>query len=217
MTQKKQPWIKICGLTRVDNAVACAECGPDAIGLVFFDKSPRNVTIDQARAICTALPSGIDTIGVFVDESYETIMEKTEACGLTGVQLHGREPSSLIGRLQEHNLIVIKALFASKTPFLHQHFEYENASFFLVEYGKGILPGGNAESWNYEISKQLDTSTPILLAGGLDPNNIQDAIQAASPAGVDISSGVEQSYGIKDLAKVQAFIRAVKACDHKKN
>ena len=162
----KRPWIKICGLTQVENALACAKEGPDAIGLVFFKKSPRNVSLNQAKKICTALPDAIETIGVFVNESYDIIMEKVEAVGLSGVQLHGNEPPELIDRLHEKELIVIKALFAQKAPFLNQHKEYEKASFFLVEYGKGILPGGNAETWNYEITRQLTTDTPVILAGG---------------------------------------------------
>ncbi|MFH2061013.1 MAG: phosphoribosylanthranilate isomerase [Pseudomonadota bacterium] len=207
----KRPWIKICGLTQVENAIECAKLEPDAIGLVFFEKSPRNISIEQAGHICSALPEAIQTIGVFVDESYDDIMAKVDSCDLKGVQLHGNEPPELIDRLLENKLIVIKALFAAKPPFLKQNALYTNASFLLVEYGKGVLPGGNAESWNYEISLQLKTTTPIILAGGLTPNNVKHAITSARPAGVDISSGVEKSPGIKDLGKVKAFIKAVKS------
>ena len=207
----KKPWIKICGLTQVENAIECAKLGPDAIGLVFFEKSPRNVSIDQAERICSALPKTIQTIGVFVNESFEDIMAKVDFCGLAGVQLHGNEPPELIDRLLENKLIVIKALFAAKPPFLKQSDWYAKASFLLVEYGKGVLPGGNAESWNYEISLQLNTNRPIILAGGLTPDNVKNAVTKTRPAGVDISSGVEKSYGIKDLDKVEAFITAVKS------
>ncbi len=203
------PWIKICGLTRVDNALDVAASGADAIGLVFFEKSPRNVSADQATQICTALPASVKTIGVFVNESYETIMEIVEKCGLSGVQLHGNEAPGLVDKLAKEDLVVIKALFAAKAPFLTQSQEYENASYFLVEYGKGILPGGNAESWNYEILSQMDTEKPVILAGGLTPENVRQAVDACHPAGVDISSGVEKSHGIKDIEKVKAFINAV--------
>ncbi|HGY11513.1 MAG TPA: phosphoribosylanthranilate isomerase [Desulfobacterales bacterium] len=208
---QKTPWIKICGLTDPENALECAKIGADAIGLVFFKKSPRNVSIQRAAKISTALPDHILTIGVFVDESYDGIMEKVNRCALKGVQLHGNETPALVDRLLEKKLLVIKALFATKEPFLTQASRYKNTSFFLVEYGKGTLPGGNAESWNYEITLQLNTKTPLILAGGLHPGNICQAIKSARPAGVDVSSGVEKSYGIKDLHKVESFITRVKS------
>lgn len=225
---KKTPWIKICGLTDVENAIGCANLGADAIGLVFFEKSPRNVSVKEAARISNALPDHILTIGVFVNESYEGIMEKVNACGLKGVQLHGNEPPELIDDLLKENLVVIKALFATKEPFLSQAPLYPNASFFLVEYGKGTLPGGNAESWNYELSLQLETKTsvktkpsikrktPVILAGGLHPDNICQAIRTAKPTAVDVSSGVEKTYGIKDLNKVNAFITRVNAFSDQK-
>lgn len=202
----KKPWIKICGLTDPDNALGCAKLGADAIGLVFFEKSPRNVSIQQAARISNTLPKHIKTIGVFVDADYEDIMGKVKICGLKGVQLHGNEPPELVNRLVKKGLLVIKALFAAKPPCLTQAPIYENASFILVEYGKGTLPGGNAESWNYELSCQLKTKTGIVLAGGLRPENIKEAIHTAKPAGVDVSSSVEKCYGIKDLSLVKDFI-----------
>ncbi|SDT98212.1 phosphoribosylanthranilate isomerase [Desulfobacula phenolica] len=214
---KKIPWIKICGLTDIENALGCANLGADAIGLVFFEKSPRNVSVKRAAQISNALPDHILTIGVFVNESYEGIMEKVNACGLKGVQLHGNEPPELIDDLLKENLVVIKALFATREPFITQAPLYQKASFLLVEYGKGTLPGGNAESWDYELSLQLETnrsvetSTPLVLAGGLHPDNICLAIKTAKPAAVDVSSGVEKTYGIKDLNKVNAFITRVTA------
>ncbi len=204
------PWVKICGLTDPGNALECANSGADAIGLVFFKKSPRNVTLDQAAKISSALPDHIATIGVFVDEPFEKIMEKVKQCHLKGVQLHGNEPPDLIDRLQKEGLIVIKALFAAKKPFLNQADAFPSASFFLIECGKGVLPGGNAESWNYGLSCQIKTGTPIILAGGLSPDNIRQVLKDTNPAGIDVSSGVEKSYGIKDLNKVRSFIRRIK-------
>ena len=204
-----RPWIKICGLTRVENAVACAALGADAIGLVFFKKSPRHVSNQGARDICKALPGSTDKIGVFVNKTYGRIMEKVDDCGLTGVQLHGHEPPDLVHRLRAENLVVIKALFAAREPFLDQAQAYEGASYLLVEYGKGALPGGNAESWDYGLAKRLNTRTPVILAGGLTCENVARAVKRTCPAGVDISSGVERSHGVKDISKVRAFIRAV--------
>ncbi len=207
----KKPWIKICGLTDPENALGCVNLGATAIGLVFFDKSPRNVSIKKACEICTALPDHISTIGVFVDESFEFIMERVNTCGLKGVQLHGNEPLELIDRLLAENLIVIKALFAKKEPFLDKASMYENVHFFLVEYGKGTLPGGNAESWDYKLSLELKTKKWVILAGGLTCDNICQALNAVKPSGIDVSSGVEKAYGIKDLNKVESFIKKVKS------
>lgn len=208
---KKRPWIKICGLTDPDNALACANLRPDALGLVFYEKSPRYVTMDQADRIIKALPRHILTFGVFVDNSLEDILEKVKGCALKGVQLHGKEYPELVDRLKKEHLFVIKALFAAKEPYLSRAKEYSTASALLVEYGKGILPGGNAESWNYELSCRIDTKTPVIIAGGLSPDNVTKAMKTARPFGVDVSSGVEKSPGMKDIHKVGAFIARINA------
>lgn len=208
---KKRPWIKICGLTDPDNALACAKFRPDALGLVFYEKSPRHVTMDQAARITKLLPRRILTIGVFVDNSLEDILEKVKRCALKGVQLHGKEPPELVDQLKKEHLLVIKALFAAKEPYLSRAKEYSTASALLVEYGKGILPGGNAESWNYKLSCRIDTKSPVIIAGGLSPMNATEAVMAARPFGVDVSSGVEKSPGMKDIHKVGAFIARINA------
>lgn len=207
-------WIKICGFTDPENAKECAEFAPDAMGLVFFEKSPRNVSIDTARHITDILPETIMPVGVFVDKNYDEIMQIVDRCHLKGVQLHGNESSDLAEKLLKEDLFVIKALFAKKEPFLDQAGDFKMASALLVEYGKGILPGGNAESWNYEISGQIKADIPVILAGGLDPDTITDALQKAQPAGVDVSSGVEKSFGIKDVNKVRLFISQARSFTH---
>jgi phosphoribosylanthranilate isomerase len=201
-----RPLIKICGLTIPENALDCVRAGADAIGLVFFEKSPRNISVEKALAITRVLPSHILTCGVFVNESFDFIMEKVELCNLRAVQLHGQEPPELVEKLAGQNLIVIKALFAAKKPDLSHAPLYAAASFCLVEYGKGILPGGNAEAWDYGMSAKLNTATPLMLAGGLSPENIKEAIDMANPMAVDVSSGVEKTHGIKDIQKVTSFI-----------
>lgn len=208
---ENRPWFKICGLTEPDNALACAELLPDAIGLVFYEKSPRHVTTDQATRITGVLPQGILTIGVFVDNSFEDIMEKVRQCSLKGVQLHGEESSELVDQLRKENLYVIKTLFVAKKPYLKQAQNFPTASSLLVEYGKGILPGGNAEFWNYEMSFEIKTKCPVIIAGGLSPDTIEQALKTARPFGVDVSSGVEKSPGIKDLNKVKSFIARMNA------
>lgn len=206
----KRPWVKICGLTDPDTAAACAAAGADAIGLVFFDKSPRYVTTDQAAAISRCLPGPTIPIGVFVDQSFDAIMDTVRHCRLKGVQLHGEESVDLVKQLAAEQLVVIKALFAGKSPGLDRYQSYRHSSFLLVEYGKGRLPGGNAEAWDYRLCRTLSMKTDLILAGGLDPDNVYEAVQSIGPAGVDVSSGVELSPGIKDIKKVARFINNLK-------
>ncbi len=206
-----RPLIKICGLTQPDNALACAQAGADAIGLVFFKKSLRNVSMEQANTITKTLPNHVLSCGVFVNESFEYIMERVEKCGLKAVQLHGAEPPELVDRLANENLMVIKALFAAAKPDLSQAHLYPSTSFCLVEYGKGILPGGNARSWDYSLSAGLNTQVPLMLAGGLSVENIQEAILLANPEAVDVSSGLEKTHGLKDMDKVRSFIHLARS------
>ena len=203
------PQIKICGITQVDHALRCAELGADAIGCVFFPKSPRHVSDDKAREISDALPNHVSSVGVFVGKTYKEIMEKVEKCNLRAVQLHGKESPELVQRLRVKNLIVIKALFIDGTPSLDDVASYE-ASGFIVECSGGPLPGGNALTWNWDQAKPFGEEHPLTLAGGLSPENVQQAIQDSMPDAVDVSSGVESSPGIKDFNKIKTFIDAVR-------
>jgi len=202
------PQVKICGLTRVDEAIQCAELGADAIGLVFFEKSPRNVTIKQAKEISLSLPKNILSVGVFVNKPLGYIMERVEKCSLNAVQLHGMEGPVLVNQLIEEDLIVIKCLYLDSEPFLTDVFKY-NATGYLVECAKGILPGGNALSWDWARAKEFGIKHPFILAGGLSPENISGAIYKSLPDAVDISSEVESKPGRKDILKIKAFIEAV--------
>jgi len=208
---RNSPEIKICGITGVKDALSCASLGADAIGLVFHPKSPRFVTDDRAREICLALPKGIKAVGVFVDETFASIMRKVERCGINTVQLHGNESPELVTCLRRENLIVIKALFLEKKPTLEDAANYE-ASAFLTECGKGALPGGNALSWDWEKAKMISGKYPLILAGGLTPENVSQAVSLCLPDAVDVSSGVESAPGIKDIEKVKLFISMVSAC-----
>lgn len=202
------PQIKICGLTRVDEAVKCAELGADAVGCVFYPKSPRNVTENRAREISQALPRHVKTVGVFINESYDDIMRKVDKAFLDIVQLHGQESPRLVERLRNENIRVIKALFVDKKPSMDRAADYD-ASAFLVECGKGVLPGGNALVWDWEKAAGFSRTYPLILAGGLSPENVSRAVDASAPDAVDVSSGVESEPGRKDPAKVKAFIDAV--------
>ncbi|MDY6792309.1 MAG: phosphoribosylanthranilate isomerase [Thermodesulfobacteriota bacterium] len=209
------PQIKVCGLTRVENALECIALGADAIGCVFYPKSPRHVTDDKARNICRAVSSTAVTVGVFVNESFSFILKKVQRCLLDAVQLHGQESPELVSRLRKEKLKVIKTLFLRSMPTFENANDFEPSA-FLVECGGGALPGGNAVSWNWEKARHLVGNYPVILAGGLSRANVSDAVKQSTPDAVDVSSGVEISPGLKDTGKVGAFIRAVSMCDLKR-
>lgn len=214
-TELFKPQVKICGLTSPEAALACVQMGADAIGCVFFPKSPRNLSEQRAREICAVLPPEIKKVGVFVNETYLHIMQKVERCGLTAVQLHGQESPELVHEILNENIPVIKALFTAGIPSFSEAQKYR-ASAFLAECGSGVQPGGNALAWDWQQAREISATYPIILAGGLSPDNVSQAIAACQPAAVDVSSGVEKSPGIKDLAKVKAFLEAVSGCSFEK-
>ena len=206
------PQVKVCGLTRVENALECIALGADAIGCVFYPKSPRHVTDEEARDICRAVSSSVVRVGVFVNESFSFIMQKVQRCLLDAVQLHGQESPELAHSLRKEDLKVIKTLFLSSKPTFENAKEYEPSA-FLVECGGGVLPGGNAVPWSWEKARHLVGNYPVILAGGLSPENVSDAVEQSTPDAVDVSSGVELSPGLKDTGRVEVFIRAVSMCD----
>jgi len=202
------PQVKICGLTLPHDAAQCVSLGADAIGMVFFPKSPRHVTADQAGAVVAALPEKVAAVGVFVDASFSYIMGRVERCGLSMVQLHGRESPELAVRLTAEGVGVIKVLFVDDRPGFDeaQGFEVDG---YLVECAKGPLPGGNAMAWDWGAARDFGYRQPLVLAGGLSPDNVAEAVRAALPAAIDVSSGVEMSPGRKDPDKVARLITAV--------
>lgn len=203
-----QPEIKICGLTREEEAVACAEAGADAIGLVFYPPSPRHLSLQQARSISLALPDATARVGVFVNSDIPEILKTIDECRLTMVQLHGRESPDDVRKIQSIGIPVIKALFIHKAPFISEAANYAD-TVFLVECGKGRLPGGNALTWNWSEVRSFGRNYPLILAGGLGPDTIGRAVSEALPDAIDVSSGVESVPGRKDIRKVRDLIRSV--------
>lgn len=201
--------VKICGLTRVDEALGCVRMGADAIGCVFFPPSPRHISDQRARDIGRALPPETTCVGVFVNVDYDFIMYKADFCGLGAVQLHGLESPDLARRLGEQGLIVIKALFLSKKPTLTDA-ELYSPTAYLLECGQGRLPGGNARAWDWKAADGFHANGPFILAGGLSPDNVATAVAACHPDAVDVSSGVEAHPGRKDLERVRAFVKIAK-------
>ncbi|MBI9075310.1 MAG: phosphoribosylanthranilate isomerase [Desulfatibacillum sp.] len=197
--------IKICGLTNPDHALECANLGADAIGLVFYPPSPRFVSDEAALEISQALPKHVARVGVFVNESYEVVMDKVRACGLTMAQLHGQENPELVDRLENVGVGVIKVFFANKEPLFTAMGLYR-ASACLVECAGEKLPGGNAKAWAWRTARGISKHMPLALAGGLDPENVSQAIADAMPDALDVSSGVESAPAIKDMDKVKRFL-----------
>ncbi|MDU8502687.1 phosphoribosylanthranilate isomerase [Pseudomonas syringae] len=197
---------KICGITRIEDALAAAEAGADAIGLVFYPKSPRAVTVLQARAIIAALPPFITTVGLFVNASRCELNETLDAVALDMLQFHGDEtPDECDGYHRPY----IKALRVKAGDDIAQVCRtYRNARGVLLDtYVEGV-PGGTGETFDWALIPD-DLNKPVILAGGLTSANVAQAIAQVRPYAVDVSGGVEKSKGIKDREKILAFMSAV--------
>ena len=198
---------KICGITRVEDALAAAQAGADAIGLVFFAKSPRAVNVQQAREIIAALPPFVTTVGLFVNASRCELNEILEAVPLDLLQFHGDEtPADCEG----FNRPWIKALRVRPGDDLEaQCKRYAKARGILLDTYVAGVPGGTGEAFDWALVPE-HLSKPIILAGGLSPDNVGAAIAQVRPYAVDVSGGVEQAKGIKDAARIDAFLDAVR-------
>lgn len=199
--------VKICGITRVEDGLACAQLGADAIGLVFYASSPRHVSVAQARAIMAALPPFITTVGLFVDADPAEVRAVLGQLPLDLLQFHGSENPDYC---QGFDRPYLKAVRVKPGLDLVQYAaQYPHAKGLLLDaYVEGIAGGtGQAFDWNL-IPARLPM--PVVLSGGLHPANVTEAIKRVHPAAVDVSSGVEATKGIKDAAKIAAFMQGVR-------
>lgn len=198
---------KICGITRIEDALAAVAAGADAIGFVFYAKSPRAVNVQQARAIIAALPPFVTTVGLFVNASRCELGEILDAVPLDLLQFHGDEtPADCDGYHRPY----IRALRVKPgDDIAAQVANYANASGVLLDTYVPGLPGGTGEAFDWSLVPE-GLSKPVILAGGLTPENVAEAIAKVRPYAVDVSGGVEQAKGIKDALKIQAFMRAVR-------
>lgn len=202
-------FIKICGITNREDAFWAAQCGATAIGLIFAEESPRRVTLEVARGIILGLPDPLLKVGVFVNEPVEFVNECVRELGLAYAQLHGEETPDYCRRVQGK---VIKAFRISSRAHLEALQKYEPDAFLLDSFSMGKRGGtGKTFDWSLAVrAKQYDV--PIILSGGLNPENVVEAIETVAPAGVDASSEVEISPGKKDREKVRLFVeRAIRA------
>ncbi|MBW1988399.1 MAG: phosphoribosylanthranilate isomerase [Deltaproteobacteria bacterium] len=203
--------VKICGITTPNQAIACVEAGAHALGVVFYAESPRCVGPEAARQILEAAGRSIRRVGVFVDEPGDMVLERAKELDLDFVQLHGSEHPEVVAALENAGVRVIKALFANKSPEFADADKYE-ATGFLLESAGGELPGGNAMAWDWSAARGAGAGRPVVLAGGLNADNLAEAVAAAGVSAVDVSSGVERAPGEKDVEKIRAFLAAAKVC-----
>jgi phosphoribosylanthranilate isomerase len=256
-------WVKICGITNLDDALAASEAGANAVGFVFYPKSSRHVTEETAREIVWRLPAHLEKVGVFVNETVEQVRETVKEAGLTGVQLSGDENTEFsrtlhrsFGNGAERPMIfrcypakifdapdersvgwdpvaagLVEPDEAYKGKRVHKIHVAKNGDLFLETHGfrPGVLSGvmldsatkrnrgGTGRTFDWERVQPwagiINSISKLIVAGGLHPGNVQDAIHVLHPWGVDVSSGVEREPGKKDPEKVRAFVKAVRAME----
>lgn len=204
-------FVKICGITSVEDALACVDAGANLLGFIFAEESPRRVEISTVRHIHRIFGGDIKTVGVFTQES-EDIRKIIDECRLNFAQLHGGQSEEFAARIGAERVIrVARVRDESSIDTLAEH---SHAAFYLLDTYKKGVPGGTGETFNWELAmKAKSLGKPIFLSGGLTPENIADAIAAAHPFAVDISSGVEASPGSKDINKVKELINHVREAD----
>lgn len=198
---------KICGITRVEDALAAAAAGADAIGLVFYAKSPRAVSVEQAQQIIAALPPFVTTVGLFVDMPRPELQQILAQVPLDLLQFHGDES---VEQCEGYGRPYIKALrVKAGDDIAAQMAQYPSASGVLLDTFVEGVPGGTGLAFDWSLVP-AELPKPVILAGGLTPYNVATAIDRVRPYAVDISGGVESAKGIKDADKVRAFIRAAR-------
>lgn len=197
--------VKICGLCSVDNALQAVSAGADAIGLVFYPKSPRNVTLEQAADICRALPPFVSKVALVVNPTVELVQQIIEQVGVDVVQFHGEETQAFC---ESFGVPWYKAIRVKNQQAVDQALsEFDRANALLLDAYVAGVPGGTGESFDWALVPQNGPS--IILAGGLDEQNVAKAISVAHPYAVDVSGGVEIDKGVKDPVKMQAFVEQV--------
>ena len=199
--------VKICGITNLEDALTAVEAGADALGFVFYAASPRHIFPEQATRIISQLPPFVQTVGLFVNEEATAVNEVAALCRLDLVQLHGDESADYCQQISRR---VLKAFRVRSLTCLDPIKDYRVAGYLLDTFSPSFY-GGTGTSFNWEIATEaVKRHQRIILAGGLTPDNVAEAIRQVGPYGVDVSSGVEAGPGKKDREKVREFIRNAK-------
>ncbi len=198
--------VKVCGITSIEDALLAVDCGADALGFVFYDKSSRKIVPEAAAAIVSELPPFVSKVGVFVDSPLEMVKQITSFCNLDLAQLHGEESPEFCRELFPR---VIKSFRVNGRETLDRIARYRVPTYLLDAYDPRTV-GGTGKTFDWELAREVSERRPVILAGGLTPANVGQAIAVVKPYGVDVSTGVESSPGKKDADLVKAFIRAAK-------
>lgn len=199
--------IKICGITRPVDAVVASHSGADAIGLVFYEKSPRCINIETAISIVNAVPPFISKVGVFVEPDETTVRSILENISLDSLQFHGDESPELCRKFDKPYIKAVR--MAAGADLLEYAGRYSDASALLLDTHVEGIHGGTGRVFDWSLVP-ADPGKPVILAGGLNAGNVGEAIARVNPYAVDVSGGVESEKGIKDKNRIDAFIRAVK-------
>lgn len=195
--------VKICGITSLEDALTAVEAGADALGFVFYPLSPRHIFPEQAGDIIRRLPPFVQTIGLFVNEDPAIVNTTADQCGLDLIQLHGEETPGYCDSVRRR---IIKAFRVRNITTLDALLQY-HVSGYLLDAWSPAAQGGTGQTFNWDIAAEaVKRGQRILLAGGLTPDNVADAVRQVKPYAVDVSSGVECSPGCKDADKVRTFI-----------
>jgi len=207
MIRNPQVKVKICGMTRLQDAVLAAEYGATAVGFIFYKKSPRSITMKAAREIIAKLPPFVDTVGVFVNETAQKVNKVADYCGLDIVQLHGDESPAFCRKIHRR---VIKAFRIKDMQSLKLLQKYSVSGFLLDTFSENAH-GGTGKVFDWNLAHPAKKMGPVILAGGLTARNVRQAIRQVRPYGVDVCSGVEKSPGIKDPEQVRAFLENIRS------
>jgi len=202
--------VKICGITNEADALFAAQCGAAAIGFIFYAASPRYIEPGAAQKIIRNLPQGLIKVGVFVNESQDIVKRIIESCGLDMIQLHGDEPPEYCRNFPVYQ--VIKAVELKNETDLRLAQSYNTAA-ILVDSRHAGLYGGTGRRANWELALRLQLKKPLILSGGLNEENITEAIEKVRPTALDINSGVEISPGKKDHTKIASLFETIRKFD----
>jgi phosphoribosylanthranilate isomerase len=202
--------VKVCGITNAEDAGAAVEAGADALGFIFYEKSPRYVVPAVAARIIADLPPLIIPVGVFVNEELATVRSIMDACGLGLAQLHGDENASYCHDLSRPAMKALRLKDRTSLLIVAEYQGRGGVRGFVLDRFSEAAYGGTGQVTDWRLAAQIAKSTRVLLAGGLTPDNVTEAIRTVRPYGVDVSSGVESAPGKKDHAKIFAFLDAVR-------
>jgi phosphoribosylanthranilate isomerase len=217
-------WVKICGMTNLDDALVAVEAGADAVGFVFYEKSPRCVTVETAREIVEKLPESVEKVGVFVNEVEDKICEFAGRSGLTAIQMHGdnedpRVADLVVKRMPGVSVMAAVSMHRPSPQGWAMMWQPDSVRAVLLDSGKSSKHGGTGEVFDWvaavPVIDDIKKLFKVVAAGGLTPKNVGEAISILKPWGVDVASGVEARPGKKDPEKVRAFVRAVREMDRK--